>query len=137
MPTPDRPVLLDTHALLWWKAGSDRLSEDAAGRIGTAPGILISPITAWETAMLVRKKRVQLDRPVADWIDDVLAGDRMETAALTATIAVASAGLEDFHGDPADRFLVATARALGVAMVTKDRRIHDYAARTEGFDAVW
>lgn len=137
MPTPDRPVLLDTHALLWWKAGSDRLSDGAVGRIGTAPGILISPISAWETAMLVRKERVRLDRPVADWIADVMADDRVEPAAFTATIAVASAGLEDFHGDPADRFLVATARALGVAMVTKDRSIHHYAARTDGFDVVW
>jgi PIN domain nuclease of toxin-antitoxin system len=137
MATPERPVLLDTHALLWWKAGSGRLSDAAAGRIGRAPGVLISPISVWETAMLVQKNRVQLDRPVAAWVDDLLADDRIEPAALTATIAVAAAGLDDFHGDPADRFLVATARALGIAMVTKDPKIHDYAARTEGFDAVW
>lgn len=129
-------ILLDTHVLLWWKAGSDRLSAEAARRIDTAIEILISPITCWEIAMLVTKDRVRLDRDTDRWVDDVLAADRVRLAALNASVAVDAAGLRDFHGDSADRFLVATAAAAAVPLVTKDRLIHRY-ARRGGVDVLW
>lgn len=129
-------ILLDTHVVLWWKAGSDRLSDEAARRIDTAVEILISPISCWEIAMLVTRDRVRLDRATDRWVDDVLAADRVRLAGLSASVAVDAAGLRDFHGDPADRFLVATAAAAAVPLVTKDRLIHRY-ARRGGVDALW
>jgi len=136
MPTADR-VLLDTHALLWWKAGAERLSATAARLIDTASEVLISPINCWEVAVLVGKDRVQLDRPVRTWVTDVLASDGVELAPLTASIAVAAAELSEFHGDPADRFLVATATTNRVPLVTKDRLIHAHADSTDGFEVIW
>jgi PIN domain nuclease of toxin-antitoxin system len=131
------PVLLDTHAILWWKAGGDRLSAPAADRISAASAVLISPLSCWEIAMLVRKKRIRLDRPTQTWTVDVLAADNVDIEPLTASIAVAGTELTDFHGDPVDRILVATAAARRVALVTKDRLIHDYARSTDEVDAVW
>jgi PIN domain nuclease of toxin-antitoxin system len=136
MPTADR-VLLDTHVLLWWKADPDRLSPAAVDAIAEAAEILLSPISCWEVAMLVEKKRVALDRPTQDWIADVLAGERLELAQLTASVAVAAAGLVNLHGDPADRFIVATAEALNAPLVTKDRLIHSYADGDSALRAVW
>jgi PIN domain nuclease of toxin-antitoxin system len=56
----------------------------------------------------------------------------VETAAgegLTPSIAAGSSRLPgDFHGDPADRIIVATARTVGGALVTRDERIREYAA---------
>ncbi len=136
MPNAER-ILLDTHALLWWKAGAERLSDVAQQSIDTAVAILVSPISAWEIAMLASKDRIRLDRPVGEWVDDVLAADRVDPAPFTAPMAVAAARLRDFHGDPADRFLVATSTALGVPLMTKDRLIHRYADETGGVRVVW
>lgn len=126
MPTPDR-VLLDTHALVWWKADAGRLSPSAVEVLGSARQILISPISFWETAMLVAKGRVRLDRPTRVWARDVLAEDRSAPAELDSDVAVLAAELPAAHGDPADRILMATARLRGVALLSKDRVIRDQA----------
>lgn len=136
MPTADR-VLLDTHVLLWWKADPARLSATARGALDRAATILISPISCWEIGMLIEKGRVKLDRPTRVWIADVLAAARFELAELTASTAVAAAELVDLHGDPADRFIVATAETLHSPLVTKDRLIHEYARRGSALDVVW
>ncbi len=87
--------------------------------------------------MLVGKQRVRLDRPTAAWIGDVLATDTIGVAELTPRIAVAAAELADFHGDPADRLLYATAQALNVPLVSKDRLLHGYAEADPTVTVVW
>lgn len=128
MPTdPAGPVLLDTHALLWWQAGSSRLVASALSSVRTAAVVLISPISCWEVSMLVSKRCITLDRPTATWVRDLLGQDRIDTADLTPQIAVDAAELPDFHGDPADRLLYATARSLRIPLITKDDRLRRYA----------
>jgi PIN domain nuclease of toxin-antitoxin system len=83
-------LLLDTHVLLWWQAGSDRLSETARDAIDEARRVLLSPISCWEVAMLVAKRRVALDRPVERWVGDLVDGT-VEVAELSAPVA-ATAG---------------------------------------------
>jgi PIN domain nuclease of toxin-antitoxin system len=136
MPRHDH-VLLDTHALLWWQAGGARLSTAARATIDGAITCLVSPVTCWEVAMLVTKDRVGLDRPVQQWIHDLLAGPQVDLAELTAAVAVEAGSYRDMHGDPADRLLYATARALGVPMVTKDSSIREFAAEHRGVPVVW
>lgn len=136
MPTGE-PVLLDTHVLVWWRAGSDRLSSVARERLASATRILVSPISCWEVGMLVARDRIRLDRPTAAWVRDLLAGDRMAVAELTASVAVTAAELDGFHGDPADRLLYATARRNGVPLVTKDRLIHRFAEVDGTVTALW
>lgn len=136
MPISDR-LVLDTHALLWWQAQSDRLSVAAATRIELAAGVLISPISCWEITMLVERGRVALDRPVAMWVNDVLSDDAVGIAELTPSIAVAAGQLVDFHRDPADRMIYATAAVTGLPLVTKDGRIRDYAKRVGLVSIIW
>ena len=46
---------------------------------------------------------------------------------VTPGIARAAVALpDDLHEDPADRMIVATARELGAALLTKDARLLDY-----------
>lgn len=140
-------VLLDTHALLWWQARPaqdhsgqarpDRMSPSAWGHLTSASRVLVSPVSCWEVAMLVDKKRIELDRPTAAWVRDLLATEGVGVAELTPGIAVAAAELTDFHGDPADRFLYATARLLGVALLSKDRLLHEYAMGDRTVEVVW
>lgn len=141
MPSDER-VLVDTHALLWWQAHPDqarpeRISIPAWERLTTASCVLVSPISCWEVGMLVGKKRIRLDRPTAGWIRDVLATDSIGVAELTPRIAVAAAELADFYGDPADRFLYATARLLGVPLLSKDHLLHSYAENDRTVTVVW
>ena len=130
-------VLVDTHALLWWQAGGDRLSPAAARRIERADVVYLSPITCWEVAMLVTKGRVALDRPVSAWINDLLATGPADIAELTPAIAVTAGQLPDFHGDPADRIIFATAAARQLPLVTKDPRLHDLASTSRDVAVLW
>ncbi len=132
-------IVLDTHALLWWQAQSDRLSRLARSRIEKADRILVSPISLWEIALLVRQRRFALDRDPFVWATDLLTEDRIELAPLTATAAV-GAGLlpaDGFEGDPADCIIYATARELVVPLITKDDRMHRFAAAARGMRIVW
>ncbi|MDQ2860017.1 MAG: PIN domain-containing protein [Pseudomonadota bacterium] len=49
-------------------------------------------------------------------------------APFTAEIAIAASLLpEPLHSDPADRLLIATAREMNLPILTRDRKIIDYA----------
>ncbi len=77
--------------------------------------------------MLVAKRRIRLDRPVEQWVDIALALPGIQLAPLEPAIAVRSTKLPgEFHPDPADRIIVATARSLGATLVTRDRRLVAY-----------
>ena len=136
MPSGDQ-LMLDTHVLLWWKADPTQLSSTASRALEAATQLLLSPISCWEIGMLVAKQRVALDRPTRIWVNDVLAAERLALADLTASVAVAAAELSDFHGDPADRIIVATARELRVPLLTKDRLIHAYADKASAPTVIW
>lgn len=74
--------------------------------------------------------KLVLDREPWAWIQQALSQPRVRPVEVTATIATAAGLLsrEDFHGDPADRILVASAIELGIPLVTKDHAIRDFAA---------
>lgn len=129
-------VLLDTHVVLWWQAGGDRLSTPALEAIGSADAVLVSPLTCWEITTLHRLGRVGLDRDPGRWIVDLMADDRIDVATLSPEAAAWAGTLPGtFGGDPIDRLLCATARDLRVPLVSKDERLHA-AASSLGPDAV-
>ena len=73
--------------------------------------------------MLVARGRIELDRDPVTWIEDSLCAEQIELLPLTPAVAASSARLEAFHGDPADRLIVATALTRGAALATGDERI--------------
>jgi PIN domain nuclease of toxin-antitoxin system len=94
-------------------------AERAAGEIG------ICAITAWEIAMLVKHGRLVLAMDVEAWLN--LVASLVSLLPVDRNIAVKSVDLPgDFHKDPADRMIVATARHFGAALVTADEKIRDY-----------
>jgi PIN domain nuclease of toxin-antitoxin system len=124
----DDVIVLDTHAWLWWLSAPERLSDAAAAAIERAPRIGVSTLSAWELAMLVSRQHITLDREVSAWVGQGLAGERVESLAPSAQVAV-TAGLLDakgFPGDPVDRLIYATARSLGATLVTRDRAIRAF-----------
>jgi PIN domain nuclease of toxin-antitoxin system len=130
-------ILLDTHVLIWWVEGGGRLSARAGKAIAESAPALLSPISFWELAALVERGRVEVDRDLGRWSRDLLGGGGVEIAELTASTAIAAALLPGFHGDPADRFIYATAAELGVALVTKDQQIRRYAEQHQDVRVVW
>ena len=125
------PILLDTHAWIWWLTEDRRLSKRAKSAIASAASaqsLWISLISVWEVAKKVEKRQLVLDRPVEQWLDEAVAAAGLAVWELTRPILVQSCELpQPFHGDPADQILVATARRHGAVLVTKDQRIRQYA----------
>jgi len=120
-------VLLDTHVWLWWILGSHRLlarERVALDRLASRAALRLAAVSLWETQMLHAKGRLTLDRPFAVWIRDAAAAAVVEIVPLDVEVVVALDGLPaSFHGDPADRLIVATARAHRVRLATHDRAI--------------
>lgn len=124
-------IVLDTHVLVWWVAKDPALSKKAKVAIDKEKAggeIIVSSITAWEIAMLVERGRLFLSMDVESWIATAAAIDAVRFLPVDNEIALKSADLPgDFHKDPADRIIVATARKLAVPLVTRDEKIRAYA----------
>ena len=130
------PTLLDTHAWMWWVTEDHRLSRGAKRAIAKAQqrsDLGLSLISIWEIAKKVEKKQLVLDRPLDQWLDAATAQPGLRLFELTRPVLIESCRLPDeFHGDPADQLIVATARYHGAVLITKDGRIREYIhVRTE------
>ncbi len=112
-------VVLDTHAVVWWASDPGRLSAKAAAAIDKADRVGLPAIVFWETALLVRKGRLDLGMSVQEWAERIQRIPRVDALPLTPEIAVLADALR-MHADPADRFVVATALHHRVPLVTKD-----------------
>jgi PIN domain nuclease of toxin-antitoxin system len=128
----DGAVLIDTHVWLWMAQGSERLLETAGfaaiEQARSSGGVVISILSVWEVGQLAAKGRIKLRRDTGSWIADALQEHDLRLHAMTVGIALGSTNLPgEFHSDPADRILIATARELNIPLVTADTRILAYA----------
>lgn len=123
-------IVLDTHALLWWVSGDARLStaaHQAIERELDRGAIVISSISLWEIAMLIERGRLALSMDLDAWLATVGEIDAVRFFPVDNDIALQSVRLPgDFHKDPADRFIVSTARRLAAPLVTADEKIRTY-----------
>ena len=126
-------IVLDTHVWVWWNSDPTKLSTAARTAIEEADQLCVSPISCWEVSMLVAKGRLGLDRDVLTWVREALTAGVVHLVPISPDIAVSAGALDNFHGDPADRLIVATTLALGGALVTKDGKIQEY----EKVKSIW
>ncbi len=123
-------ILLDTHVWLWWLSGAGGLSTAASTAIDEAidaDGVTVSTISTWEIALLVDRERLTLRIPVGEWIEASEAVPSLSFVPPSNRIMLESVALPgQFHRDPTDRIIVATARMEGMSVVTKDTKIQDY-----------
>jgi PIN domain nuclease of toxin-antitoxin system len=126
-------IVLDTHTWLWWASAPRQLGRLARRELERAKWIAVPAICCLEVATLVTRGRITLDRPTLDWLEDALDDPRVDLLSLSPAVAAKAASLDAFHGDPADRLIVASAILYSAKLVTKDARIRAYGA----VESVW
>lgn len=128
-----KALVLDTHVWLWLVEGDARLSPAVRKRIepfADNNAILVPVICVWEVAMLWKRNRIQLQQPINSWVRATFDATGFSLVPLNDEISLESALLPgDFHSDPADRMIVATARVNRAIVASADRRIVDYGAQ--------
>ena len=128
-----RPLLLDTHVWLWFMLGDPELAiseRNAINRAAASGDLKIAAISVWEAALSALRGRVALGQHLAQWMSEAVSAPGLSIEPLLPQVAVEACSLpEAFHRDPADRLMVATARVANATLMTRDRRILDYAAR--------
>lgn len=142
-------LILDTHVWIWHVEG---ISSDYAAPVrhwidtAAADGRLgVSVISTWEIAMLEQKGTLTLSAELRAWIAASRQPPGVRLLALTPGILIDGTRLPPWlrygtnlpHRDPADRWIVATARRSNAVIVTCDREILHYAEQghVQAFDA--
>ena len=126
----DAPILLDTHVILWSLLCPDELDKSSMRIIEKAQEkdqLFLSSITLWEIAMLKSKKRINIYEPIKEFLDSITNIDGLSIKEISASVAAESVLLNEFHGDPADRIIAATAISSGLVLLTRDKKILSWA----------
>lgn len=129
-------VLLDTHIWVWWLTPGSPLSRaerNALDAKAERRDLFLPAISLWEIQVLHAKRRFELPLPFAEWLARAADGRVVSVLPLSVEVAFALDTLPaSFHGDPADRLIVATARAHAMPLAT-----HDIAIRRARAAKIW
>jgi PIN domain nuclease of toxin-antitoxin system len=121
-------LLLDTHVLVWAESQEESLGlETKALLLNPLHTLHVSPISTFELSRLISLSRLTLHKSLTEWFGTARRNLMFEDATLSHEVAIESYNLPgDFHKDPADRILVATARVRGYTLLTADDLILAY-----------
>ena len=122
-------IMLDTHIWIWWVQGDARLTSQQVAWLQNyeSQGLGVSAISCWEVAKLVEYNRLVLPCPVEEWMEQALSYPGIQFLNMTPQIAIESTQLPvEFHKDPADQIIVATARIHNCQLLTADAKILNY-----------
>lgn len=117
-------LLLDTHIWLWSLLAPENLSPQVVAALeDPANELWLSPISTWELLILCERGRITLKEPVDSWVTKAFNSVPLREASLTHAVALETRAVKLPHRDPADHFLVATARVYELILVTADRQL--------------
>ncbi len=117
-------VIVDTHIIIWDQLDPTRLTDKAKKAIAKADvedKIIICEITLWEISILIKKKRLIIDKPYLEFINKVLQTKNYLLQGINPDIAFMASEIEMDTKDPADRLIAATSIVLGFPLVTSDQ----------------
>jgi len=118
-------IMLDTHIWVRWQNAPDALPQNVLNWIENSNNLVVSAISCWEVAMLVRKQLIKLAMPIAEWIDEALASMN-SCLSVDRNIMLLAAQLPDHHRDPADRMIIATAIHYQTRLISFDEMFSAY-----------
>ena len=129
-------ILLDTHVLLWSRLGDPQIGPRSRQRIEQAlqeNNLAVSAFSFWEVAMLYDKGRMDLLNDMSSWRTSLFE-DGLTEIPVDGDIGIRASSLANFHSDPADRIIVATALA-GHRLLTSDEQILGWSGNLDRLDA--
>ena len=120
-------LLLDTHFWIWWLTPGSPLKpveRNALDATADSGGICLAAISLWEAQLLHSKQRLELPLPFSEWLTRATESRVLTVLPLDRDVVIELDTLPArFHGDTADRLIVATARTHGIPLATRDRTI--------------
>ena len=122
-------MILDTCALLWLASGDKKLSRAALKELNEASAVYVCAISGFEIAIKALKGKLKLPAPPREWFEQVVEHHGIAVLPLEWNDCIAAAQLPPIHNDPCDRFIIAAAKRLKVAVVTTDEQFRKYGAR--------
>jgi PIN domain nuclease of toxin-antitoxin system len=125
------PILLDTHAFLWWCEDSPELSKKAR-TVMKAEDCFVSLASFWEIAIKISLNKLRLPGIVDRYLADQMSLNGFEQLEISFRQIMRCASLERHHGDPFDRLLVAQAQEESLAIVSRDPAFDRY-----GIKRIW
>ncbi|MBK8829745.1 MAG: type II toxin-antitoxin system VapC family toxin [Saprospiraceae bacterium] len=118
------PVVVDTHIVIWDRLAPDKLSEKARKAITDADSkhnLVISEISFWEIAMLIKKRRIVPELPFLEMMTDILDSRHYVIQGITPEIALLATEMSIDTKDPADKLIAATSIVLGLPLISADQ----------------
>ncbi len=117
-------LLLDTHIWLWCYLEPHKISSEMIREL-TNPGNdrFLSAVSVWEAIVLLEKKRIQFKKDFGEWFRDSKKELELVEVPVSWEVAHELRFTMLGHRDPADRFLVATAKVYDLTLVTADVRL--------------
>lgn len=125
------PVLLDTHAFLWWCEDSSELSAKARKAIQDND-CFVSMASFWEIVIKTSLKKLRLPAPIDRYLPEQMSLNGFETLEITFRQTMGTATLPREHRDPFDRLLAAQAIEEKLNIVS-----HDPSFDTYGIKRIW
>jgi PIN domain nuclease of toxin-antitoxin system len=117
-------LLLDTHIWIWNETAPEKLSSEINRELANPENQLwLSPVSVWEMTVLLEKRRIELKQDFRAWAEESVRDLQLHEAAITWEVAHELRYTMLGHRDPADRFLVATARVYDLTLITADERL--------------
>jgi len=119
-------LLLDTHVVLWLAGDCDKLSTQAKKVLAAEHNVrYVSIASAWEIAIKLSARKLRFDGGLSEYYHVVDRNDFFEIGLRREYLDLLGS-LEDFHKDPFDRLLIATALTEDFTIITADENIHKY-----------
>ena len=127
-------LLLDTHAILWWWAFPDKLSQKARASIEHRENdIWVSSVSAYEISLKQHFNKLEIPQSLIENFEYHVRGEGWTLLPLTCPHAILAGQLETDHKDPFDRLIAAQSIVENVKIVTCDQQI----SRIQNIDVVW
>ena len=123
-------LLLDTHSLIWFLNGDEKLSDQAKSAIEDPTNSkIVSIASIWEIAIKISLDKFRFPKGFKHFLD-MVEDNGFEILPITFEHAIGLSTLEFIHRDPFDRLLIAQCMADKLIIVTKDDNIKRYNIRT-------
>ena len=112
--------------MLWRAFEKEKLSKKALQAISNTPELLINSISIWEIGIKIKRKHLTIPISIENFVHRLKEIDGVKIISIDENIWLESLKLKWGHRDPADRVIVATAKILGMPIVSDDKKIKKF-----------